>query len=105
MLAESPLEHIGHYLEPWVSFLVLPVFAFANAGVRIGGTAAVTPLRPSLLWPSLLCLQQCDARPGVTALCRGTLKDWQQQSDDQWPAARTNGGLQGRFHVRASPAA
>ena len=33
----SPLEHLEHALHPWVSFLVLPVFAFANAGIPLAG--------------------------------------------------------------------
>jgi Na+:H+ antiporter, NhaA family len=43
-LVESPLHRIEHALQPWVSFLVMPLFAFANAGVRIWGNvlAAVT---------------------------------------------------------------
>jgi Na+:H+ antiporter, NhaA family len=36
-LIESPLHRIEHYLQPWVSFLVMPLFAFANSGVRILG--------------------------------------------------------------------
>ena len=36
-LIESPLHRIEHYLQPWVSFLVMPLFALANAGVRIVG--------------------------------------------------------------------
>jgi NhaA family Na+:H+ antiporter len=36
-LVESPLHRLEHYLQPWVSFLVMPLFAFANAGVRILG--------------------------------------------------------------------
>lgn len=36
-LIESPLHRIEHYLQPWVSFLVMPLFALANAGVRILG--------------------------------------------------------------------
>jgi NhaA family Na+:H+ antiporter len=46
-LAESPLERIEHYLAPWVSFLVLPVFAFANAGVRVLGTAGTAVMHPA----------------------------------------------------------
>lgn len=30
---ERPLERVEHALHPWVAFAVLPVFAFANAGV------------------------------------------------------------------------
>lgn len=33
--AESPLRHLEHILHPWVAFGILPVFAFANAGVGI----------------------------------------------------------------------
>ncbi len=34
-LAESPLQRIEHVLQPWVSFLIMPLFAFANAGVNV----------------------------------------------------------------------
>lgn len=34
---ESPLKSLEHSLHPWVAFGVLPVFAFANAGVPLGG--------------------------------------------------------------------
>lgn len=33
----SPAEHLEHALHPWVSFLILPVFAFANAGIPLAG--------------------------------------------------------------------
>ena len=33
----SPLEHLEHALHPWVSFMILPVFAFANAGIPLSG--------------------------------------------------------------------
>ena len=32
----SPLEHLEHALHPWVAFAILPVFAFANAGLALG---------------------------------------------------------------------
>ena len=43
-LVESPLHRIEHFLHPWISFLVMPLFAFSNAGVRIlgNGWAAAT---------------------------------------------------------------
>ena len=31
--ADSPLKKLEHALHPWVSFLILPIFAFFNAGV------------------------------------------------------------------------
>jgi NhaA family Na+:H+ antiporter len=31
------LEHLEHALKPWVAFLIVPIFAFANAGVPMGG--------------------------------------------------------------------
>jgi Na+:H+ antiporter, NhaA family len=34
-MAESPLHRIEHGLQPWISFLVMPLFALANAGVDV----------------------------------------------------------------------
>jgi len=34
-LADSPLHRIEHNLQPWISFLVMPLFALANAGVDV----------------------------------------------------------------------
>jgi NhaA family Na+:H+ antiporter len=36
--AESLLERLEHGLAPWVTFFIVPVFAFANAGVPLSGT-------------------------------------------------------------------
>jgi len=33
--ADSPLHRIEHGLQPWISFLVVPLFALANAGVNV----------------------------------------------------------------------
>ena len=35
-IEHSPLEHVEHALHPWVAFGILPVFAFANAGLALG---------------------------------------------------------------------
>lgn len=33
----SPAEQLEHALHPWVAFAIVPIFAFANAGVSIHG--------------------------------------------------------------------
>ncbi len=45
--APGPLRHLEHILHPWVAYGILPLFAFANAGVSLGGfgwAALVDPL-------------------------------------------------------------
>jgi NhaA family Na+:H+ antiporter len=42
----SPLKHLEHELHPWVSFLVLPIFAFANAGIPLEGMGLGDLLHP-----------------------------------------------------------
>jgi len=34
-LVESPLHRIEHALQPWIGFLIMPLFALANAGVNV----------------------------------------------------------------------
>ncbi len=41
----SPLERAEHALHPWVAFLVLPTFAFVNAGVVLAGVSPVALLQ------------------------------------------------------------
>ena len=34
---KSPAKQLEHVLHPWVAFMILPLFAFANAGVSLQG--------------------------------------------------------------------
>jgi NhaA family Na+:H+ antiporter len=43
---ESPLQHLEHALHPWVAFGILPVFAFANAGVSFVGLSIRDAVHP-----------------------------------------------------------
>jgi Na+:H+ antiporter, NhaA family len=36
-LIQSPLQRVEHRLQPWVAFLIMPLFALANAGVHLLG--------------------------------------------------------------------
>jgi NhaA family Na+:H+ antiporter len=46
---ESPLRWLEHALHPWVAFLVLPAFAFANAGVPLAGLTPAAMAEPVTL--------------------------------------------------------
>lgn len=43
---EGPLEKLEHALSPWVKFAILPIFAFANAGVSLAGITPAELLMP-----------------------------------------------------------
>lgn len=45
-LGEPPLLKLEHALHPWIAFLVVPIFGFANAGVSIAGVSASALLNP-----------------------------------------------------------
>jgi NhaA family Na+:H+ antiporter len=40
----SPQEYLEHLLHPWVAFLIMPVFALANAGVAIQSQYLQSPI-------------------------------------------------------------
>jgi Na+:H+ antiporter, NhaA family len=44
--AASPLHRLEHALAPWVAFLIVPLFGFANAGVAVGGLGLDELLAP-----------------------------------------------------------
>lgn len=46
---DSPLHRLEHALHPWVAFLIMPVFALANAGIIINATMLQSLLAPLAL--------------------------------------------------------
>jgi NhaA family Na+:H+ antiporter len=49
----SPLHRLEHGLNPWVAYLVVPVFGFANAGVALGQVGPAELTAPATLGASL----------------------------------------------------
>ncbi len=49
----SPLKHAEHALHPWIAFGILPLFAFANAGVSFAGIGPQSFTEPIMLGISL----------------------------------------------------
>ena len=47
--AHSPLHALEHALQPWVAFLIIPIFGFANAGVSLSGMNGTALLEPVTL--------------------------------------------------------
>ena len=43
---DSPLHVLEHGIQPWVAFLIVPIFGFANAGVALTGLSADAVLGP-----------------------------------------------------------
>jgi NhaA family Na+:H+ antiporter len=43
---QSPLRHLEHVLHPWVIFGIMPLFAFANAGVSLEGFTVDSIVQP-----------------------------------------------------------
>ncbi|QGY27976.1 Na+/H+ antiporter NhaA [Pantoea cypripedii] len=63
----SPAIHLEHALHPWVRWLILPLFAFANAGVSLAG---VTPGSLFSLLPLGIMLGLFIGKPlGITLFC------------------------------------
>ena len=49
----SPLKRLEHELHPWVAYLVIPAFAFTNAGVALTGVDPATAFGPVTLGVAL----------------------------------------------------
>ena len=47
--AQSPLHRLEHGIQPWVAYLVIPLFGFANAGVSLAGLGVDALVQPVAL--------------------------------------------------------
>jgi NhaA family Na+:H+ antiporter len=47
--AQAPMLRMEHALHPWVAFLIVPVFALSNAGVRLVGNPVEVATEPVVL--------------------------------------------------------
>ncbi len=48
-IKDSPLQTLEHHLSPWIAFAVVPLFGFANAGVRFIGISSEEIFNPLTL--------------------------------------------------------
>ncbi len=72
-IEHSPLESLEHALHPWVAYAILPLFAFANAGLALGGIGLGEALAPLPLGIALgLVLGKPVGICGVALLMRAT---------------------------------
>lgn len=63
----SPAHHLAHGLMPWVNWLILPLFAFANAGISLSGITLMDALSPE---PLGIILGLLIGKPlGITLFC------------------------------------
>lgn len=63
----SSAEHLAHGLMPWVNWLILPLFAFANAGISLAGITLSDVFSPE---PSGIILGLLIGKPlGITLFC------------------------------------
>ena len=67
--SESTLERLELALEPWVRFVVLPVFAFANAGVSLAGISLAHVTCRHSRWASRSACSSAN-RLGIFAFAR-----------------------------------
>ncbi|PKH22620.1 Na+/H+ antiporter NhaA [Enterobacterales bacterium CwR94] len=63
----SPAEHLAHGLMPWVNWMILPLFAFANAGISLAGITFMDTFSPE---PLGIILGLLIGKPlGITLFC------------------------------------
>jgi NhaA family Na+:H+ antiporter len=79
--ASSPAERLERALHPWVAFVIMPVFALANAGIGVERSAVATPVALAVATGLVLgkplgivLFSYASVRMGLTRLPEGV--DW-----------------------------
>ncbi|HWO93992.1 MAG TPA: Na+/H+ antiporter NhaA [Dehalococcoidia bacterium] len=54
--SESPLERLEHFLHPWSSFGIVPIFALANAGIELNADTISDALESEVMYGIVLGL-------------------------------------------------
>lgn len=62
---QSPLQHLEHTIHSWVAYLIIPIFALANAGIVFGGTENIDYALSSSIAMSLIFGKSI----GITLFC------------------------------------
>jgi Na+:H+ antiporter, NhaA family len=70
---QSPLQRIEHTLTPWVTFLVIPIFALSNAGIDLAQFDIAQTLQAPVTAGILLGLV-CGKFIGITLFCFAAAK-------------------------------
>lgn len=88
----SPLHRLESGLHPWVAFVIMPVFALANAGVKLDVTHLIDPIAIAVALGLLI------GKPvGIMAACYGAVKLGITRLPDRvsWPILAGGGCLAG----------
>jgi NhaA family Na+:H+ antiporter len=81
ILEKSPLVVLEHGLKPWIAFVIVPIFGFANAGVSLTGFSLATLLSPIPLGIALGLF--FGKQIGIVALCVLAIKTGVAQLPDR----------------------
>jgi NhaA family Na+:H+ antiporter len=81
----SPLQQLEHALHPWVAYAILPIFAFANAGVSLAGISLASFAAPVSLGiaAGLFVGKQIGIFLGILAMVK--LKLARMPAEATWP--------------------
>ena len=70
--SHSPVKHLEHSLHPSVAFVILPIFAFANAGLDLSNISIDSLTHPVTL--GIICGLFIGKQIGIFGLCYAAIK-------------------------------